>query len=96
MCNTDIKFSRHFSEIEGLQKPSIVSYYAEPLPSGVALSVKEESENSTKAEFCICPDLTGAFATKLLQLAYENNFGLGCWFNLLDDLGIRYSVVPSI
>ena len=90
------QFVRQFSEIEGLQKPCTLSYFTEPLPRGVSLLVKEESSCGIKSESCVCPDLTVSFANKLMQLAFENNFGLGAWLELLNDQGVRYQVVPVV
>ncbi|MGN0636689.1 MAG: hypothetical protein ACI4I5_10755 [Acutalibacteraceae bacterium] len=95
-CEAYALFRRQFSEIEGLQKASTLSYYADPLPRGVALYVREESSCGTKAESCVCPDLSVSYAAKLLQLACENNFGLGAWLDLLNDQGIRYQLVPAV
>lgn len=89
------QFSRHFSEIEGFQKESLLSYYAEPLPRGVTLCVEETTQNGKKSESCICPDLSAKLATTLLQLACENNFGLGVWYDLLRDQNIKFQIVSE-
>ena len=89
------QFSRHFSEIEGLQKESLLSYYAEPLPNGVTLCVEETTQDGKKAESCVCPNLSAKLATNILQLACENNFGLGAWYDLLRDQEISFQIVPA-
>lgn len=96
MFELSARFVRQFSEIEGLQKPCTLSYFTDPLPRGVSLLVKEESSQGIKSESCVCPDLTVDYATKLMQLAFENNFGLGTWLELLQDRGIRYQIVPAV
>ncbi len=95
MHTSTAQFSRRFSEIKGLQKASIVSYYFDSLPCGTVLCVEEESAAGKKTEACICQNLNEILAANLLQLACENNFGLGTWFDLLNEQGIQYNICPA-
>lgn len=84
-----------YSEIKG-RKSRAVIYCAELVSEGVYMSVTQESKSGTLIENCICKSATFEFITDLLKYISENRIDLGCWYGVLDDMNIEYSICSEI
>ncbi len=60
------------------------------------MSVTQESKSGTLIENCICKSATFEFITDLLKYISENRIDLGCWYGVLDDMNIEYSICSEI
>lgn len=97
MKNSKIcRFINSYSEIKGLQECRAVIYCAELVSEGVYMSVTQESKSGTLIENCICKSATFEFITDLLKYISENRIDLGCWYGVLDDMNIEYSICSEI
>lgn len=86
-------YTNYFSAIEGLQKQRIITYCAEDTPNGVFLRLHQKSDLAERAEACLCPGISIETATRFLKYIWENRIGVGCWYEILHDLDIPFTVV---
>lgn len=84
-------FTSRYSEIQGFQKRRAMTYIAEKIQEGIRLSVKEEGAFGTHTEACVCPSESFEKVVPFLQYICENAIGLGCWCDILHDLGIKFT-----
>ena len=85
-------FVSRYSEIEGLQKRRTVTYAAEATANGVCLLLRQENDFGIRTEACVCPSVSSETAASVLQYIFENSIGVGCWYDVLRDLSIPYTV----
>lgn len=81
-----------YSEIKGMQKRRTVTYSAEIVDDGIYLSVCQESESGTLTENCICTSAKFEHITGFLKFISENSIDLGCWYDVLRDMKIQFTV----
>lgn len=82
-----IFWDRRLSETEN-------SYYsAEIVPKGILLSVKQVSGSDIYTESCICSAESFDKAKAFMKYISENSIGVGCWYDILHDMEMKYTVV---
>lgn len=86
------RFINYYSEIKGLQECRSIVYSAKPIPEGVYISVSQESESGMLTENCVCTSDTFEYVTDILKFISENRIELGCWYGVLDDMNIKYTI----
>lgn len=83
-------YTHTFSEIQGLQVGRTLTYSVSVGAAGPLFLLEQKTADQFASEACICPSVSPTDAFSLLKYLYENNFGLGCWLDLLDDLNISH------
>ncbi|MGN1047556.1 MAG: hypothetical protein ACI4QZ_03000 [Eubacteriales bacterium] len=86
-------FTSEYSEIKGFQKHKTVTYSAEIVPKGILLSVKQVSGSEIYTESCICSSESFDKAKAFMKYISENSIGIGCWYDILHDMEMQYTVV---
>ena len=86
-------FINRYSEIEGFQERKTVTYSAKALPNGVHLSIKQKNESDTYSEACICSSASFEKAASFLKYISENSIGIGSWYDVLRDMGVKFTIV---
>lgn len=89
---TTCSFTRQYSAIEGLQQRRTITYAAKTTADGIYLLLKQESDRDSRTEACICPFATMDTAAAFLRYMCENGVDIGCWFDVLRDLRIPFTV----
>lgn len=91
--NSACMYTNYFSAIEGFQKQSIITYYAEDTPDGVFFRLMQKGDFTEHTESCLCPSISLESGKHVLKYIWENRIGVGCWYEILHDLDIPFTVV---
>lgn len=87
--------SRHYSEINGLQKARMLTYSATAKDNGSILAVTSTTCNGVQTESCLLPDTPYKKAKDIITLLFENGFEPSIWIDVLGELDIRYVMLEE-
>ena len=87
--------SRHYSEINGLQKARMLTYSATAKDNGSLLTVTSTTCNAVETESCLLPDTPYKRAKDIITLLFENGFEPSIWLDVLGELDIRYILLEK-
>lgn len=82
------RYTRTYSEIEGLQRAHTVSYSAAAVPQGVLLQAEREQVGEVERESVLCPGESPSRLAGALLCLSENSVELAQWLEALSDMGI--------
>ena len=89
------QFTRNYSELAGLQKERTLTYLVAAQAGGVIFSLRREDRMKVCRESCFIPQISFARARDIAILMMENSVSETVWKDLLEELGIQYTMLES-